>query len=55
MPARVIPDVAMLADFDSGIKYALTDPTLGIYTFFENGADTSLATQIFAATVVLAH
>ena len=55
VPMRVIPDVAMLGDFDSGVKYALTDPYLGTYTVFANGAGTSLAVQIFGATVALAE
>jgi hypothetical protein len=52
--ARVVPDVAMLADFDSGITYALTDPYSLMYTVFQNGGGTSLSVQLFAATVALA-
>jgi len=55
VPKRVIPDVAMLADLDSGVKYALTDPFLGTYVVFQNAAGTSLAVQIFGATVALAE
>jgi subtilase family serine protease len=53
--ARVVPDVAMLGDFDSGITYALTDPYTLTYTVFQNGGGTSLAVQLFAATVALAE
>ena len=54
-PARVVPDVAMLGDFDSGINWAITDPYTLTYTVEQNGGGTSLAVQLFAATVALAE
>jgi subtilase family serine protease len=54
-PARVIPDVAMLADLDSGVKEGLTDPFLGTYINYENAGGTSLATPLFAASMALAE
>ena len=55
VPMRVIPDVAMLGDFDSGVNFAITDPYLGTYTVYQNNGGTSLAVQIFGATVALAE
>ena len=54
-PARVLPDVAMLADPDSGVVEGLTDPFLGVYTVYTNSGGTSLATPLFAATMALAE
>jgi subtilase family serine protease len=54
-PARVVPDVAMLADPDSGVVFALTDPYTLTYTVYQNAGGTSLATPLFAATVALAE
>jgi subtilase family serine protease len=53
--ARVIPDVAMLADFDSGVMEGLTDPYSLTYTVYQNSGGTSLATPLIAATVALAE
>jgi subtilase family serine protease len=53
--ARVIPDVAMLADFDSGVPLGITDPFLGTYVVYANAGGTSLATPLFAATMALAE
>ena len=55
LPARVIPDVAMLADADSGVYCALTDPLVGSYVVYAGCGGTSLATPLFAATVALAE
>jgi subtilase family serine protease len=52
---RVTPDVAMLADFDSGVMLGVTDTTSGAYTVWANAGGTSLATPLFAAAVALAE
>jgi subtilase family serine protease len=54
-PARVLPDVAMLADWDSGVREGLTDPYTGLYTLYFNAGGTSLAAPLFAATMALAE
>jgi hypothetical protein len=53
--ARVVPDVAMLADLDSGVPLGLTDPFLGTYTVYSNAGGTNLACPLFAATMALAE
>ena len=52
---RVVPDVAMLADGDTGIRFAYTDPSTGTYTVYRNLGGTSLSTPLFAGTVALAE
>jgi subtilase family serine protease len=54
-PMRVLPDVAMLGDEDSGGIEALTDPITGVYTLYPNSGGTSLATPMFAGTMALAE
>jgi subtilase family serine protease len=53
-PARVAPDVAMLADPDSGMKLGAT--TLGgTYTVYRNSGGTSQSTPLMAGTMALAE
>jgi len=54
-PARVTPDVSMLADPDSGVQIGLTDPYLAFYVLYDNTGGTSLACPLFAATMALAE
>jgi len=55
VPMRVFPDVAMLADPDTGVPLGLTDPFIGSYVVQQGWGGTSLATPLFAATVALAE
>jgi len=55
-PMRVVPDVAMLADGDSGMRLGVTYPVPGTYAVRRNGGSgTSLATPLFAGTMALAE
>jgi len=55
-PMRVVPDVAMLADFDSGMRLGVTYPVPGTYAVYRNlSSGTSLATPLFAGTMALAE
>jgi subtilase family serine protease len=50
---RVLPDVAMFADFNTGFYEGITDPFgSGVYEIFGNGG-TSLSTPLFAASMAL--
>jgi subtilase family serine protease len=53
-PARVVPDVSMLADPWTGFWMGQTDPTSMQYGEFDIGG-TSLACPLFAATMALAE
>jgi subtilase family serine protease len=53
-PARVIPDVSMLADPDTGLVIGVTDPSTGVYGEPTYGG-TSLSCPLFAATIALAQ
>jgi subtilase family serine protease len=53
-PARVVPDVSMVADPITGFLVGQTDPTSGIYGEGAVGG-TSLACPLFAATMALAE
>ena len=53
---RVVPDVAMLADGDSGMRLGVTYPVPGTYAVYRNlSSGTSLATPLFAGTMALAE
>ena len=54
-PMRVMPDVAMLADFDSGVQLGVTWPIPGPYVVYRNGGGTSLATPLIAGAIALAE
>jgi subtilase family serine protease len=54
-PMRVVPDLAMLADADSGVHLGVTDPNTGIYSVWRNAGGTSLSVQLFAGTMALAE
>jgi len=54
-PARVVPDVAMLADFDSGVKLGVTYPIPGPYVVYRDAGGTSLATPLIAGAMALAE
>ena len=53
-PVRVIPDVAMFGDPDTGFLIGLTDPFTGVFTA-SGFAGTSLSAPLFAATMALAE
>ncbi len=53
-PARVVPDVATLADPYTGFLIGLTDPTSGEYSEGDIGG-TSLACPLFVGTMALAQ
>ena len=53
VPARVIPDVAMLADPATGFLIAQTDPQFGYLEYAVGG--TSLAAPLFAGVIALAQ
>ena len=52
---RVMPDVAMLADFDSGVQLGVTWPIPRPYVVYRNGGGTSLATPLIAGAIALAE
>jgi subtilase family serine protease len=54
VPARVVPDVAMLADPFTGMLIGQTDPNAGVYSEYAIGG-TSLACPLFAGTMALAQ
>ena len=53
-PARVVPDVATLADPYTGFLIGLTDPTTGVYAESDIGG-TSLACPLFVGMMALAQ
>lgn len=54
-PMRVIPDLAMLADPDSGMQCGVTDPSTGTFAVYRNCGGTSLSTPLIAGTMALAE
>jgi subtilase family serine protease len=54
-PMRVVPDVAMLGDWHSGVQLGYTDPSIGTYYVYQNVGGTSLSTPLFAGTMALAE
>ena len=53
-PARVVPDVGMLADPITGMTIGQTDPDTGVFSEFAIGG-TSLACPLFAGTIAVAE
>src|SRR5206468_1371404 len=53
-PARVVPDVAMLGDPDTGFLIGQSNPKTGVYKESVIGG-TSLACPLFAGTMALAQ
>jgi subtilase family serine protease len=57
-PMRVVPDVAMLGDGDSGVSVGVTDQSVTgspAYFVIRNMGGTSLSTPLFAGTMALAE